>query len=136
MEKKVFYIIFSLIFIIGFLNTTRSEITSTNYRMRSWCISSGGEPTESENYNSNSTVGQPSPLMDSLDPPMSNSYDLYPGFWYTQSRGLLPCQDLSSFARAFGTTNLDADYNISCDSERDGDVDGVDLADFLQNYPL
>jgi len=72
--------------------------------------------------------------MDPLDIPFSNSYDLYPGFWYALLAGPLLCEDLSSFARAFGTINTDADYNISCDCEPDGDVDGIDLLDFLQGY--
>ena len=46
------------------------------------------------------------------------------------------CRNLLSFAQAFGTPSLDADYNISCDSEPDGDIDGLDLAGFLQGYPL
>jgi hypothetical protein len=69
--------------------------------------------------------------MGTPDSPMSDSYDLYPGFWYTLSTWTLPCADLFSFAQAFGTTYLDTDFNISCDSEPDGDIDGVDLADFL-----
>ena len=47
-----------------------------------------------------------------------------------------PCEDLFSFAQAFGTTNSDSNYNISCDSEPDGDIDGVDLSYFLQGYGL
>ena len=39
--------------------------------------------SELENYNTRSTLGQPSPLMDPANPPNSTSYELYPGFWYT-----------------------------------------------------
>jgi hypothetical protein len=45
-------------------------------------------------------------------------------------------ENLFSFAQAFGTADSDPNYNISCDSEPDGDIDGIDLADFLQGYGL
>ncbi len=54
----------------------------------------------------NGTLGQPTPLMDEADPPASTSFQLYPGFWYTN--GPLP--------------------SCAADSEPDGDVDGVDLS--------
>lgn len=37
----------------------------------------------SANFQMNSTLGQPSPLMSADDPPVSENYANYPGFWYT-----------------------------------------------------
>ena len=111
-----------------------AEMTSTNYRITASVMSSGGGALGSANYQTESTMGQPSPLMDPNEPPFSDSYDLYPGFWYTLSVGPLSCQDIFSFAQAFGSTNLDGEYNISCDSEPDGDIDGIDLVYFQQGY--
>ena len=56
-----------------------AEMSSDNYRIPSSTFSSGGTPVSSDNYDMNSTMGQPSPLMDSG----SSNYVLYPGFWYT-----------------------------------------------------
>ena len=137
MEKKtIFVLIFFLLIVLVYSKPAFAEMQSTNYRNTASVISAGGGTMNSTGLRSQNTLGQPSPVMDPLDPLMSNSYDLYPGFWYTLSTGSLVCEDLSSFARAFGTTNSDADYNISCDSEPDGDIDGVDLASFLQGYGL
>ncbi|MGA1823810.1 MAG: BACON domain-containing protein [bacterium] len=40
-----------------------------------------------------------------------------------------PC-DLASFASAFGSVLGDSNYSLICDMDRDGDVDGTDLAAF------
>lgn len=37
------------------------------------------------------------------------------------------CEDLSTFAAAYGSVSGDTNYNASCDHNDDGDVDGVDL---------
>ncbi|MBW1900496.1 MAG: hypothetical protein JRJ20_02560, partial [Deltaproteobacteria bacterium] len=36
----------------------------------------------------------------------------------------------ATFASAYGSTSSDSNYNISCDFDEDGDVDGGDLAEF------
>ena len=135
-KKSVFVLLNFLLIAFGFNETGFAEMQSINYRNTASVISAGGGTMNSMGLSSHTTLGQPSPIMDSLDPPMSNSYDLYPGFWYTLSTGLMPCEDLFSFAQAFGTTGSYVNYNVSCDSEPDGDIDGVDLADFLQEYGL
>jgi len=135
-KKTVFVLLNYLLIALGFSEAGFSEMQSTNYRNTTSVISAGGGTMNSTGFRSQATLGQSSPLMDSLDPPMSASYDIYPGFWYTLSTGLLSCEDLFSFAQAFGTANSESDYSISCDSEPDGDIDGVDLADFLQGYGL
>jgi len=135
-KKTIFVLLYFLLISLGFGEIRLAEMQSTNYRNTTSVISAGGSTMNSTGLRSQATLAQPSPLMDSLDPPMSDSYDLYPGFWYTLSTEPLPCEDLSSFAQAFGATNSDSNYNISCDSEPDGDIDGVDLADFLQGYGI
>ena len=87
-----------------------AEMASENYRIRSSVHSAGGVPVGSTNYQINGTVGQPSPLMDPVEPPLSNTYDLYPGYWYVIA--------------AFEST-CPGDYN------GDKDVDGSDLAEYL-----
>ncbi len=87
-----------------------AEMASENYNIRNSVHSAGGVPTGSANYQINGTVGQPSPLMDSNEPPLSDKYDLYPGFWYVIA--------------AFENT-CPGDFN------GDKDVDGSDLAEYL-----
>jgi hypothetical protein len=87
-----------------------AEMDSENYHMRSTVISGGGSPIDSANFKMESTVGQPSPLMDSANPPYSDSYDLYPGIWYTFSLVTETCPG---------------------DGDGDKDVDGQDLTAFI-----
>lgn len=102
---------------------------SKSYAVPTSVFSGGGGPMGSANFNTTGTIGQSSPLMDPADPPYSFNYDLYPGYWYTLE-GMIACGDLGSFTATFGFTDTEAGYNIGCDSEPDGDVDGVDLAGF------
>jgi hypothetical protein len=87
-----------------------TEMASENYHMGSTTFSSGGAPTGSASYRMNSTFGQPSPLMNPIEPPISDSYDLYPGFWY-------------AIVSASDTCPGDDDF--------DKDIDGVDLAAYI-----
>ena len=108
MPGKLFWIMFLTASLLIFSSNSSAEMASENYRIRSTVTSAGGVPAGSANYQLNGTIGQPSPLMDSLDPPFSDSYDLYPGFWYT----------------VIGPKCV-GDY------EGDGDVDGSDLAAYV-----
>ena len=87
-----------------------AEMSSTNYRITTTVVSGGGGPMGSASFQTNGTLGQPSPLADPADPPFSDSYDLYPGFWYTVASIGLTCP---------------GDFN------GDRDVDGSDLAEYL-----
>ncbi len=107
--------------------------SSANYTLPTSVFSGGGAPMHSSNFGTIGTIGQPSPLMDPADPPYSDSYDLYPGFWYTFG-AVVECGDLASFAATFGLTASEEGYNPGCDSERDGDVDGVDLAEYADTF--
>ena len=109
MHKNVICAIWILVFISGFARVTLAEMTSTNYRIPTAVMSGGGGYMESSGYEANSTIGQQSPLADPADPPYSDSYDLYPGFWYTVANVGLTCPG---------------------DGDGDKDVDGSDLADY------
>ena len=86
------------------------EQSSANYTMMGGLFSGGGGEMVFEGYEMKSTIGQASPLMDPLEPPISENYDLYPGFWYTISMIIYTCPG---------------------DSDRDKDIDGEDLADYI-----
>ena len=81
----------------------------------------------SASYETDSTLGQPSPLMDPSDPPGSTNCWLDPGFWYTMEAGIPQC-DLSCFAGTYGLISGDTGFNGACDFDGDDDVDGSDLA--------
>jgi hypothetical protein len=112
MKMIVFYTLIILSFILRGSTPAMERMESTSYQISSSVISGGGEPMSSSNYQTNSTLGQASPLMDQDDPFWSGSYDIYPGFWFTLSY-------TASFA----------------DLDEDGDVDGNDLAEFSR-YPF
>ena len=89
-----------------------AEMSSANYQIPGTVFSGGHGPMGSASYQLNGTVGQSSPLMDPLEPPLSDNYDLYPGFWYA--------------VIAFRST-CPGDFDL------DKDVDGSDLADYLMD---
>jgi hypothetical protein len=83
MKKKAFSSTIALTLILVFSLVAFSQMQSENYRITTSVISNGGGPTASDNFLSNSTMGQSSPLMDTGYPPYSDNYENYPGFWYT-----------------------------------------------------
>jgi len=85
MFEKKFYTILIIItgFILYFTSSALAGMASENYRLSISVISSGCTSMSSANYQLNSTLGQASPLMDSDYPPLSDNYNLYPGFWYS-----------------------------------------------------
>ncbi len=103
---------------------------SESYAIPTFVISGGGSSFGSSNFRVSGTLGQSSPLMDTGDPPYSDNYDLYPGYWYTLGAGVMVCDDLESFSWAYGSISGDENYNAGCDHDKDDDVDGMDLADF------
>jgi hypothetical protein len=112
MRVKLFRAISFIALFIGLPVVPSAEIASENFRIRSSVYASGGGLIGSANYQTTGTIGQPSPLPDPTDPPFSDSFDLYPGFWYTIG--------------AFGVT---------CPGDFDGDrdVDGSDLEEYLHD---
>ncbi|MBE9580667.1 MAG: hypothetical protein IMF18_03505 [Proteobacteria bacterium] len=126
MKRNILHTVLIVGLISCFAVGAIAEMGSENYRIPTSVMSGGGEPMDSATYKTNSTVGQPSPLMDpAADPPYSDSYYNYPGFWYTLEGGIAVC-NLASFAAAFGSVSSGS----PCDSDYDGDVDGLDLAAF------
>ena len=88
------------------------QMSSTNYRISTTVISGGGAPMASTNFQMNNTLGQPTPLMEQGMDPYSDNYGLLPGFWYT----------------------LNLSSGCLYDYLGDGDVDGVDLAEFMNAF--
>jgi hypothetical protein len=131
MIRKACYLQFALISGCWFAGPVPAQMQSENFQINTSVISGGGTPPlSSASFRLNSTSAQPTPLMDPDDPPESTNDALNPGFWYTL--GALPatCDDAGTFAAAFGSLAGDGNYNLACDSEGDGDVNGKDLAVF------
>jgi hypothetical protein len=103
-------------FLMGMAVTVKAQMSSANYQITTTVVSGGGGPMASASFQTNGTVGQPSPLIDPADPPWSTSYDLLTGFWYTLDAGLDDCR-----------------WDIEPEPG-DGDVDGADLAEFLNAF--
>ena len=129
MQKKMCCVILALGFILVFAGVALCDMSSANFSIPTSVVSGGGAPMTSINFQTDSTLGQSSPLMDPDNPPWSTSYELFPGFWYTLETGVPECT-LPYFAAAFGSVSGDTNYNSVCDFEPDGDVDGSDLAVF------
>ena len=83
MGKNTFCTILILVFILSFAPVARGRMQSTHYRISTAVISGGGVAMVSDSFNMDSTMGQPTALMNPVDPPWSQGYELYPGFWYT-----------------------------------------------------
>ena len=110
MKNRTFYLFLIFLFVFCFAVGAIAGMESENYRIPTSVMSGGGAPMSSDSYQTNSAVGQSSPLMNPADPPYSTNYDLYPGFWYTVA-----------------AEPMDA---CEGDFDEDGDVDGSDLAVF------
>lgn len=80
--KRILVAIFAAL-LLSFSFNSFAEMRSRSYRIPSSVLSSGGALVASVNYQVNGTFGQPTPLMEPSEPPFSDNYDLYPGFWYT-----------------------------------------------------
>ena len=148
MERKMFSGLLALFFVIGISSIAIAEMGSENYSIPTSVLSGGGAPMSSGSYQTNSTLGQSSPLIDPADPPDSTNYDLYPGFWYTlegsvqqndcpgnfDGDGDVDGSDLATFAADFGRTDCDTGELCEGDFDGDNDVDGSDLAVFAADF--
>jgi hypothetical protein len=110
MRNKMRFLIFAAGLVIGLILNANAQMQSPNYRIPSAVLSGGGAPMRATSFQINATIGQPSPLQDPADPTFSDTYDLYPGFWYTIVTFGLTCPG---------------------DFDSDGDVDGKDLAEYI-----
>jgi hypothetical protein len=147
MKNKTFYLFLILSFVFCFAVGAIAGMESENYRIPTSVMSGGGAPMSSDSYQTNSTVGQSSPLMNPADPPYSDNYDLYPGFWYTietaavdlcegdfEPDGDVDGSDLAVFAADFGRTDCGTGEPCEGDFDNDNDVDGSDLAVFAADF--
>jgi hypothetical protein len=147
MKKKTLYIVIAFGVIFGFTQFAFTDMGSENYRIPTSVMSGGGAPMDSASYQTESTLGQPSPLMDPANPPWSTNYDLYPGFWYTietaavdlcegdfEPDGDVDGSDLAVFAADFGRTDCGTGEPCEGNFDEDGDVDGSDLAVFAADF--
>ena len=132
-----------LMFIPG---QTAAEMSSTNYRIPTTVVSGGGGPMGSASFQTNGTLGQPSPLPDPADPPFSDSYDLYPGFWYTLVRPKCECDlnkdgncnglDWLLFYPDWGRTDCNdpGAEPCECDLNGNGRCEGLDWLSFYPDW--
>jgi hypothetical protein len=102
-----------------------AEMSSTNYRITTTVVSGGGSPMGSANYQMNSTLGQPSPLMEQGMDPYSDNYGLLPGFWYTIGASSETCP---------GDFDWDFDVDSSDIVEYIFDSGGLGLDVFAANF--
>jgi len=105
--KKIHGAVLAIPLVLSFYVCAFAQMQGEDYRITTSVISGGGAPTGSANYQTDPTLGQPSPLMDPYDPTFSPNYNLEPGFWYTLKAAGICEGDFEPF---------------------DGDVDGSDLA--------
>ena len=110
MKKKAIILFGGLTIVLASLLPLAADMSSTNYTITTTVMSGGGAPMGSANFQMNSTIGQPSPLMEQGMDPYSDNYGLLPGFWYT-------------IGAASGTCPGDFDW--------DYDVDGADLQEYI-----
>ena len=110
LRNKMRFPTYAVGLVMAVVLSATAQMQSPNYRIPSAALSGGGTPMSASSFQTKATLGQPSPLSDSADPPFSYSYDLYPGFWYTVANIGLTCP---------------SDFN------GDKDVDGSDLAEYI-----
>ena len=128
--KKIVWLAVMAVLFLGLAKPVFAGMQSANFRIPTSHFPGGGAAMGSADFKMQSSAGQSSPLMDAANPPYSSSYDLYSGFWYTLNAGMANC-DLAAFAAAFGSMSGDGNYSFMCDFDKDGDVDGSDLYDLI-----
>jgi hypothetical protein len=111
--KKALFTLKALVLVQHLFTVDASaQMQSASYRITTTVMSGVGTPMSSGNFQMNSTLGQPSPLMEQGMDPYSEHFGLLPGFWYTVA----------------------TDPGCLYDYLYDGDVDGADLAEFLNAF--
>lgn len=107
-----------IVFAFCLAQSVFAEMVSTNYRVSSVVLSSGGIPMSADTYHINATSGPPSPIGNQS----STNYSLYPGFWPTvldnDGDGLTDYTEIS-----VGCSNP-----YDADTDNDGISDGVEDA--------
>ena len=146
MKSKLFYILFVSAFAISLCGSSFAEMSSANFTITTSVVSGGGAPGASTNFQTNSTLGQPSPLMDPSDPPLSTNYNLEPGFWYTvavaevcecdlNNDGSCNILDWPYFIEDWGRTDCnDPGVDCECDMNGDGSCNILDWPYFIEDW--
>ena len=146
MKRKMFSGLLILCFMLGLSSIGVAEMSSDNYTIPTSVLSGGGAPATSSNYQTNSTMGQPSPLMDPSDPPFSSNFNLEPGFWYTvavvevcecdlSGDGNCNILDWPYFIEDWGRTDCnDPGVNCECDLNSDGKCNILDWPYFIEDW--
>jgi len=123
-----------------------AQMSSENFRIQKSVQSGGGNHMDSNNYQLSSTLGQSSPLMDSDDPPLSDNYDLYPGFWYALKVPECECDlnldgscnglDWLLFYPDWGRSDCNEPETepCECDLNEDGSCNGLDWLSFYPDW--
>lgn len=83
MQRRCLFYTIIIMPLMCLAQVSYAGMSSASYSIPTGVIAGGGVQTGSANYVANSTLGQPSPLMDSDNNPQSPGYDLYPGFLYS-----------------------------------------------------
>ena len=83
MRKRIILILTLFASLLCLVQPAGAEMQSSTYRIPTSIFSGGGAPMSSSNYQTNSTLSQPTPLIDTANLPYSDNYENYPGFWYT-----------------------------------------------------
>ena len=137
---KISAVIISICMLFFLLSGTYAGMQSANFKITTSVLSGGGRPLESESFGSIATLGQPVPLMNTSNPPVSENFDLYPGFWYAVEGKIAFCPgdydtdwdvdglDLARFADHYSTNDPEADLNS------DNYVDDLDVEELAKRY--
>ena len=130
--NRCLFLGFAIAFLIARLagSAFAGNISSTNYRITNAVISAGGNSTGATGFSLNATLGQSSPLIESSTPPLSASYELKTGFWYTRS-SLLDSDndgiiDVVEDADQDGFVDADETDPNDADTDDDGIIDGTE----------
>jgi hypothetical protein len=94
MKKRVWQVFLVGAFFFSFSIVCSAGMKSQSYRISSSVQSGGGAFMVSAHYQKESTLGQPTPLMNAGSPPSSKGYSLYPGFWYALGSDAKPVKAL------------------------------------------
>lgn len=81
--RKHLTILIALLAVLVMIQIATGEMTSKTYKIPISVMSSGGTLMTSTSHSTKGTLGQSSPLIELDELPFSDSYDLYPGFWFT-----------------------------------------------------
>ncbi len=132
-SKIIITFVFCSFMLVPFHRVFPAQMASESFRMSTSGFSSSWGVMDADVYSSQSILGQSSPIMNSEEPPYSSDFNLYPGYIYTLD-AVLECGDIGSFASAYGSTSFQSNYNPACEKDFDGDIDGVDLSGFAEEF--